>query len=113
MNIEGLWRYRIEAEGEIVRGVAVLETGRIFGGDSGVSILGTYTITGEQLVGEAETIPQDDEVEVYNIFGGPITDRFVQFALERHGDRLVGGIALRGRADAALPLTLSFVRELP
>ncbi|CDO34014.1 hypothetical protein [Novosphingobium sp. KN65.2] len=48
MSVEGMWKFQsgsVGAENELIwGGIVVLESGRVFGGDSAMAYLGTYEV---------------------------------------------------------------------
>jgi T3SS negative regulator,GrlR len=61
MNIEALYvvKFGDVAGPQVNGGVVVLETNRIFGGDSGYYYTGTYSLTGTILSGKARVVKHD------------------------------------------------------
>lgn len=53
-SIEGLWTVEFQTKGGENGGVAVLEGGRIRGGDSGYYYVGRYTLSGETVSGDVQ-----------------------------------------------------------
>ena len=50
--IDGFWTVHFEAGGNRGAGVVVLMNGKIFGGDSGFTYTGTYSVSGSTMTGE-------------------------------------------------------------
>jgi hypothetical protein len=52
--IDGFWTVHFEAGGNRGAGVVVLTNGKIFGGDSGFTYIGSYSLTGDTMTGEVK-----------------------------------------------------------
>ena len=53
MSVEALWSINFATRSNEGAGVIVLETGRLFGGDSSFCWTGTYELSGNRITGEA------------------------------------------------------------
>jgi hypothetical protein len=78
-------------EGLVNGGVAVLETGRVFGGDSGYYYTGTYTADGDTL--EAVVTVQRHNAGWLNVWG----DCAEAFVVRFTGQRNDGGAVIEGQ----------------
>lgn len=92
-------------------GVAVLETGRIFGGDSGYYYTGTYEIKAHQIHAGAT-------VTKYNLaIGDVFGDNALKFEIDiignKNGDNYEGKMTRRDKPQFVLPIRLIRVAELP
>lgn len=83
-NVEG-------PEGLVNGGVAILETGRVFGGDSGYYYTGSYTADDDTL--EAAVTVQRHNAGWLNVWGDRVEAFVVQFA----GQRCDGGSVIEGQ----------------
>ena len=72
MSVEGMWAMVAgeAAEGEVRSGgVIVLETGRVFGGDSVVAYVGTYSVEGSQMTAQVERWKYNASIDGIDVFG--------------------------------------------
>ena len=80
MTLESLWTMEFQrADGWLNAGVAVLETGRVFGGDSNFYYLGTFTVSGKRI---------SAKIAVQHYFGGNETafgDRINRYDIKLTG----------------------------
>jgi hypothetical protein len=67
MSVEGFWTVHFEAAGNRGAGVVVLMKGKIFGGDSGATYIGTYSESGDTMTGTVQV--QTFEPSVPNVMG--------------------------------------------
>ncbi len=113
MSIEGLWSILVnEVE---VGGVAVLETGRILGGDNALAWVGHYEV-------EGDAISFDVRISVHNmalshestIFGTTVGDPVRLQGKSVLGDGLIVGHFWMGDDESrAMPMTLKHIADLP
>src|SRR5215207_8497927 len=77
MNIEGMWAaYFGDVGGEQLNsGVVVLETERLFGGDSMIAYLGSYTASGASVTATFDTWAYNPTIVVQTAFGDVGPDR--------------------------------------
>ncbi len=65
--IDGFWTIKYEAEGYRGAGVVVLLNGRLYGGDSGFTYLGSYSENGDSVTSEINA--KNFESEVRGLMG--------------------------------------------
>jgi hypothetical protein len=65
--IDGFWTVHFEAGGNRGAGVVVLTNGKIFGGDSGFTYTGSYSLTGDTMTAEVKA--QNFEPTVPSLLG--------------------------------------------
>lgn len=86
--IEGLWVVRFLGEGdprmELNGGVVVIETGKVYGGDSGYYYVGTLAEKGDQRWGMTLTVQRHDP-QIESVFGDLDT-------INLHGDLSIGDL---------------------
>lgn len=92
-SIEGLWAVRFGSaqsrEADLEGGVAMIESGRIFGGDSGFAYVGTVEIAAQKVEGELTIIRHNPKVS--SIYGRN-EDRFqLKFSGSRVNERRIEG----------------------
>src|SRR4051794_24899225 len=77
MSIEGMWAvYFGDVDGgQVNSGIVVLETERIFGGDSFIAYLGTYQIGGAEVSANFDTWAYNHTMVVQTAFGDIGPDR--------------------------------------
>ena len=107
MSVEACWTVRFGPAND--GGVAVLESGRIYGGDSGYAYLGSYEVDGERVAGRLTIIRHNPQIR--SIFGNAA--RFdLSFAVSRISDDSYRG-ALNAPGLPNAQLTLNRLAELP
>lgn len=95
MSVEALWTAQFEVAGGWVNGgVVVLETGRIFGGDSQFYYLGTYNLAGSTVTGQVRSRHYHGERNTAWGDNADIVDLTVQGALT--GDVITGQVTRLG-----------------
>lgn len=115
MSIEGMWCFvsdDIEASGLENGGVIILDTQRIYGGDSAMAYVGTYETAGGTVRGEVETFRYNPAIEGTDVFGepmGPPRQTLFEVSLNE-GGLLVGHLERQG---VQLPIVLQKLRALP
>jgi hypothetical protein len=65
--IDGFWTVHFEAGGNRGAGVVVLTNGKLFGGDSGFTYIGTYSVTDDAVTSEVKA--QNFEPTVPSLLG--------------------------------------------
>ncbi len=92
MSVEGMWAvYFNDASGkQINSGIAVLETGRIFGGDSMMAYLGNYVLSGSKIVGNLKIWAYNPHQFVTTAFGNMGTPQGDNLTLEGIHDNVKG-----------------------
>ena len=94
-------------------GVAVLETNRIFGGDSGYYYIGTFSITANTIQADARIVRHNNNIAIPSVWGdnspsfqvtiqGTISNGIIQGFMERVG---IPGIRI--------PVRLTWKEALP
>lgn len=115
MSVEGMWCF---VSGDVLSaemntgGVVILDTQRIYGGDSVMAYIGTYATNGGKVAGEVESFRYNATQEGIDVFGqplGPVRTTAVALELDDNG-LLVGTLTRDGQA---LPIVLKKLRELP
>jgi len=121
MSVEGMWKFQSGDYGNRQQprwgGIVVLESGRVFGGDSVMAYVGTYAIDRGQIVADVRSwtwnrdIPED---EMSNVFGmtGPI-DYQVRLTGKVEGGAIVGELWPVEAPDFKLAARMEKIAELP
>jgi hypothetical protein len=65
--IDGFWTIHYDAEGNRGAGVVVLTNGKLYGGDSGFTYIGSYAQTGDSVTAEIHT--RNFEPSVMSLLG--------------------------------------------
>lgn len=115
-TIEALWTVRFgqmgTPEASLEGGVAVMESGRIFGGDSGYAYLGSYDLSGSTISGDLHIIRHGDPKHWQSVYGLQEAEFKAGFEGTRKGDDLIVGALKRpGFPDGQL--VLRRLAELP
>ena len=118
MNVEGMWAvYFGDVAGpQVNSGVAVFETGRIFGGDSMMAYLGTYQVSSAGISGSAKIWAYNPHQAVTTAFGKMGTAEGVTLtfsATENEDGSLTGTFAEENNSSITIPANLIKVAELP
>lgn len=116
MSVEGMWCFvsgDVDGQAMEAGGVIILDTQRIYGGDSAIAHVGRYEVKGSQVVGEAESFLynpayQGGEDVFGQVVGEPQTTTF-DLSLNKNGF-LVGTLT---RGEISLPIIMQKLRELP
>lgn len=120
MSVEGMWKFQSGslAEPETLRwgGIVVLETGRVFGGDSVLAYLGSYEIDRENVSARVRSWNWNLDVgeEFENVFG--MTGAIDYVALmegRREGNVITGHIASEANPNLRLPCRMEKIADLP
>lgn len=118
MSFEGMWAvYFGDVAGPVINsGIAVFETGRIFGGDSLMAYLGSYELLNGGISGTAKIWAYNPHQSVTTAFGKMGTREgtvlvFTAFP-NAHGD-LVGQFAEQDNSNVTIQARLVKVAELP
>jgi hypothetical protein len=119
MSVEGMWALQSDqhnAPGQLVAGsIIILETGRVFGGDSMMAFSGTYEVQGSQLVAKVKSWRWNPTYAgQHNVFGidpGP-TGIEVEFVGTQVNDGLIQG-AFGTAGFEARQARLTKIDELP
>jgi hypothetical protein len=92
-------------------GVAVLETNRIFGGDSGYYYLGTYTIKGSQFESTGKIVKHNPTWE--DAFGSTNPSFNVKVQATANNGIMEGFVDRLDPPQARLPIRLTWKEDLP
>lgn len=101
---------------QVNSGIAVFETGRVFGGDSLMAYLGKYVVADGVVTGEFRSWAYNPHQVVMTAFGKQGTAAGEMVALEGKlddGGNLVGQVWELANPNAKIPVTLIKVAELP
>lgn len=115
MTIEALYVVRFGHAGSSDfrnGGVVVLETGRLFGGDSWYAYTGNYEVNGNTVAGQLHAIRHFTQPGTESAWGTQEDEFDVDFVADLNDERTeaTGTIS---RGDAELPLKLLRTAELP
>lgn len=120
MSVEGMWVLLSNAVPELEElnvtdggGILVLETGRIFGGDSVMAHTGEYTVEGARITAKVRSWNWNN-VRGQNVFGltTPI-DHNVNFSGEIHNSQIFGEMSSDQAPGHRLKVYLRKIAELP
>lgn len=109
-SIEACWTVRFGDPQAFNGGVIVLESGRLYGGDSGFAYLGHYDVIDGTISGSLRVVRHDDDwVSMYQDHQAEFS---VNFNMNRVGEDVIQGILKReGFPDAVV--ILNRLAELP
>lgn len=120
MSAEGMWGFLSgSAENPALMvdgGIIVLETGRLFGGDSVMAYVGEYKVEhGNRIVGTAKSWQWNVHYEgQVSVFGNPATEgNHVEFFGEFSGDMINGTLWPVMSPDLAVLFAMKKVADLP
>ncbi len=120
-SVEGMWAFlsgTLEAPDDMRDGgIVVLETGRVFGGDSAMAYVGHFEVNGAKLTANIRSWTWNKvlaESGVENVFGmtGQI-DYKVVFEGERHGDEIRGVLFPADAQEHKVLGVLKKITDLP
>jgi hypothetical protein len=119
MSVEGMWALQSDqynAPGQLVAGsIIILESGKIFGGDSMMAFLGSYTVDGNVLNGNVRAWRWNPsyagQQNVFGIDPGP-TGVEVTFSGTRENDSLLN-VSFSAPGFAPRQGRLTKLEELP
>ncbi len=111
MSIEAMWTAKFQSnKGAFGTGIVVLETGRVFGGDSQYYYVGDYSLDGRQISVNISVTHYANDID--SIFG-----RLREFTVILKGEMNEKKMDLRGQANQdgnlQIELTMGRVAELP
>ena len=118
-SVEGMWKFQSAHanEPDVLRwgGIVVLETGRVFGGDSVMAYLGTYEVDRDTISARVRSWTWNFDVgEAINVFGmGGAIDYIALLEGKRDGDVISGFIAPEDRPDFQLACRMEKIADLP
>jgi len=108
--IEALWTLKFGRYGvQEGAGVMVLEAGRLFGGDSSFSFIGSYAVKGEKLLAKVRVKRHSEYLP--NIFGIEECDLVITGTAESTQLRLIGEVV--GQPGAVIQILATRDTELP
>jgi T3SS negative regulator,GrlR len=84
--VDGFWTIQYEAEGYRGAGVVMLLNGKLYGGDSGFTYLGSYSETGDSVTAEIKV--RNFESEVRGLMG--LSDYTLSLQGRSFGDVITG-----------------------
>jgi len=119
MSVEGMWAVYFGDFGgqQVNSGVAVMETGRVFGGDSMMAYLGSYQVNGGKLTGEIKVWAFNPHQVVTTAFGKLGTPEGSMVRLEGDfdgsGNEITGLLWETDSPQLKIPAKLVKVAELP
>lgn len=115
MSVEGMWCF---VSGNTVNdavnsgGVVILDTLRLYGGDTAMAYVGRYEANGGRVLGRVESFRYNSAIEGVDVFGEPMgPTRQTEFDLNLEEDDLLVGVLRRDGRE--LPIILKKLRELP
>lgn len=118
-SVEGMWKFQSGSvqEPDVLRwgGIVVLESCRIFGGDSVMAYVGRYDVDRENITARVRSWTWNFDVgESSNVFGmeGAV-DYIAIFEGARDGDVITGTIAPESSPDIKLQCRMEKIAELP
>jgi hypothetical protein len=114
MSMEAVWTVRFGPEGapesELNGGVAMIETNRIFGGDSGYAYIGDIKVNAAAVDGTLKIVRHN--AQIVSMYGLDENEFELTFSGERVSDtRVEGKLQRQGYPSAMLVLTR--LTELP
>ena len=120
-SIEGMWAFvcgSFAAPNDVIdRGILVLESGRVFGGDSAMAYQGSFAVKGEHFTAHVLSWTWNSTFAasgIPNAFGVTGQDRQrVLFEANRTGNRIDGHMYLRTNPGAKLSAALVKITDLP
>ena len=114
MSLEALWTVKFEdatVQGWVNGGVVVLETGRIFGGDSAYYYLGTFELDGDRFTADVRVVHYSGDPTT--TFGTTETDFKIQLEGQRSGDTIQAEMWRVAAPNLRLPTILERKADLP
>jgi len=114
-NIEGMYGLIVGDETGAGAGVIVLETQRLFGGDSAMAYKGEYTVAGDRVTGKALTWQYVPGIEVTTVFNLP-GHTTLEIGFDVHwtdDDQLAGHVWPLSQEMQRLPIVLRRIADLP
>lgn len=96
-SVEACWTVRFgdprAGARELNGGVIVLESGRLYGGDSGYAYLGLYDVSGERIDGSIHVVRHDPDI--ISIYDRDEDEFDLRFRMVRQGDEAMEGELIR------------------
>jgi hypothetical protein len=103
MSIEALWTVRFGDPQDLQGGVIVLETGRMFGGDSIYAYSGRFELDGNHVRAELDVIRHNFTEGMGSIYGTDEARFHARFEGQREGeDRIAGRLIRDGYPEGLL-----------
>jgi hypothetical protein len=118
MSVEGMWLLRSNEVADLgtvmAPSIIVLETGRLFGGDTAYFFIGSYEADGHQISGTANVKTHTVHPDLENVFGikGEIEHQ-VSFHGSVEGDTLKGKMETSMMPGLELDWTMQKLSDLP
>ena len=116
MSVEGMWCFVSgEVGGDYMAsgGVIILDTQRIYGGDSALAYVGRYRVDRGRVTGQVEAFLYNPayagEKDVFDEEAGP--SRKTDFDVSKNDDGFLVGTLTRN--GVSLPIVLQKLRDLP
>ena len=120
MSIEAMWFLKSAsyADPDTMKdgGVVILETERIFGGDSIMAYIGKYTVNGNELKAIVRSFSWNDEYGGENVFGMEVpidTEVGFQGTISPDHNTINGSIFLLSEPDIMFDTIMVKVADLP
>lgn len=118
-SVEGMWKFQTAHadEPDVIRwgGIVILESCRVFGGDSVMAYLGTYEVDRDLISARVRSWTWNFDVgEIENVFG--MTGAIDYVALlngKREGNAITGYIAPEARPEFQLICRMEKIADLP
>lgn len=92
-------------------GIAVLETNRVFGGDSGYYYVGTFTVHDDEFQANLKIVKHDPAWT--NAFGDDATEFKLRLVGRVRGDIIQGQMERLDKPGVKLPVKLTWKEALP
>ncbi len=118
-SVEGMWQFQSASvdEPDVYRwgGIVILETGRVFGGDSVMAYKGTYFVDRDSVTAELRSWSWNHDVgDAMNVFGMPTPIAYdVVMQGKREDDAIFGMISPKGAPDFELKIRMEKISDLP
>lgn len=120
MSVEGMWALLSGdfKNAEFAGGVIVLETNRLFGGDSALAYVGTYEIDGDHMLAKVERWKYNLNYEGTDVWGDrshnlPAVTFEGKRQLEGDAEVIIGKIWRDEIPEPVLDVTMKKMRDLP
>jgi hypothetical protein len=120
MSVEGMWAvyFGDVDQQQVNSGIVVLETGRIFGGDSLIAYRGTYSVSNGHVQGSADTWAYNPTLEAITAFG-EVNPEPAEVILDGHlgeqdGSQVIEGVIWKiNNPGVQLPTRFVKICDLP
>lgn len=121
MSVEGMWKFQsgsLDAPTDIRwGGIVVLETGRVFGGDSAMAYLGNYETDRGKIAAQVRSwvwntdLPEEELANVFGMTGEIDYEVVIEGTLE--GQEIKGFLWPKGADNLRLPARMVKIADLP